>query len=40
MSNTIFGFPIFSDVGVTYTPALSGGSWLAARPRATRKGNR
>ena len=32
MSNTIFGWPLFSDVGVTYTPALSGGSWLAALP--------
>jgi len=32
MSNCIFGFPIYSDVGVTYTPTLSGGSWSASLP--------
>jgi hypothetical protein len=32
VARIIFGWPLFSDVGVTYTPALSGGSWLAALP--------
>jgi hypothetical protein len=32
MSNLIVGWPVYSDAGVTYTPTLSGGSWLAALP--------
>lgn len=31
---SFFGSPIYSDVGATYTPALSGGSWVAALPLA------
>lgn len=30
----MFGWPMYSDPGVTYTPALSGGSWLSALPLA------
>ncbi len=30
----VFGFPIFSDPGVLFTPAYSGGSWAAALPIA------
>lgn len=33
MSSPIFGTPIYSDVGVLYTPTLSGGSWEASLPR-------
>lgn len=32
MANVVFGWPIYSDVGVTYTPTLSGGSWSSALP--------
>lgn len=32
MSNAILGWPIYSDVGVAYTPTLSGGSWSVALP--------
>lgn len=32
MSRTLFGWPLYSDVGVTYSPVLSGGSWLTALP--------
>lgn len=32
MSNCIFGFPIYSDVGVSFTPALSGGDWESDLP--------
>ncbi len=31
-SSCVFGWPIQSDVGKLYTPALSGGSWQAANP--------
>lgn len=34
MANCLFGWPVYSDVGVTYSPSLSGGSWLAALPLA------
>lgn len=30
--NTILGWPIYSDVSVSYSPTLSGGSWEAALP--------
>jgi hypothetical protein len=33
-STTVFGFPVYSDVGVLYSPAFSAGSWLAALPLA------
>lgn len=29
-----FGWPIYSDVGVTYAPAVSGGSWSSTLPAA------
>lgn len=32
MGNCVFGWPIYSDVGVTYTPTLSGGSWNSSLP--------
>lgn len=32
MANMLFGWPIYSDVGVTYTPALSNGSWSSSLP--------
>lgn len=32
MGNCIFGWPIYSDVGVTYTPTLSSGSWSSSLP--------
>ena len=32
MSNCVFGFPVYSDVGVLQTPALSGGSWESDLP--------
>lgn len=32
MSNCVFGFPNYSDVGVSYTPVLSAGSWVAGLP--------
>jgi hypothetical protein len=32
MSNAVLGTPIYSDVGVLYTPTLSGGSWVAGLP--------
>ena len=32
MSNCAFGYPIFSDASVSYTPTLSGGSFQAALP--------
>lgn len=32
MANCIFGWPIYSDVGVTYTPTLSGGTWSSSLP--------
>jgi hypothetical protein len=32
VSNILFGHPIYSDVGVTYTPTLSGGSWETTLP--------
>lgn len=28
----LFGWPAYSDLGVSFSPALSGGSWLAALP--------
>lgn len=34
MANCAFGWPVYSDVGVTYTPVFSAGSWLAALPIA------
>ena len=34
MANAILGTPIYSDLGVLYTPALSGGSWQSALPLA------
>lgn len=32
MANAVFGWPIWSDGGVLYTPALSGGDWETALP--------
>lgn len=32
MANCVLGWPIYSDTGVLYTPALSGGSWSADLP--------
>lgn len=32
MANVVFGAPVYSDVGVLYTPTLSGGSWAAGLP--------
>lgn len=31
-SNLVLGFPIYSDAGVLYTPAISGGSWSSDLP--------
>jgi hypothetical protein len=32
MANCAFGWPIYSDEGVLYTPTFSGGSWSASLP--------
>lgn len=32
MANCLFGWPVWSDVGILYTPTLSGGSWNANLP--------
>lgn len=32
MSNAVFGWPIYSDIGPTYAPTLSSGSWLTTLP--------
>jgi len=32
MSQPLFGWPLYSDVGPVYTPAFSGGSWSAGLP--------
>lgn len=32
MSNATFGFPVYSDIGGTYGPTISGGSWSASLP--------
>ena len=32
MANAAFGWPVFSDAGVTYTPTLSGGAWSSDLP--------
>jgi hypothetical protein len=32
VSNCVFGFPVYSDVGVLQSPALSGGSWESLLP--------
>lgn len=37
MSNIIFGFPLFSDDSVSFTPAYSAGSWQASLPLANLK---
>ena len=33
-ASTVFGWPVYSDVGVSYTPVFSGGSYVAALPIA------
>jgi hypothetical protein len=34
MSNGVFGWPIYSDASVLFTPTFSGGSWSSALPLA------
>lgn len=32
MANCVFGWPIYSDVGVSYSPVITGGSWSSSLP--------
>lgn len=40
MANVLLGWPIYSDVGVLYTPTLSGGSWETTLPRTNLQDDR
>jgi hypothetical protein len=32
VSNCVFGWPFYLDVGVTYSPTITGGSWVSTLP--------